>query len=80
MFKLIAILGVVAGGAGYGLYAGTGLFGTQGPSNPGPTRAGCPNTAKVTAPCCATPCPDCSTGTCVDCCEVCDLCCGPVVK
>ncbi len=80
MFKLIAILGVVAGGAGYGLYATTDLFGNRGPSYPEPIRAGCPNTAKAAAPCCATPCDDCSTGTCADCCAACELCCGPTVK
>jgi hypothetical protein len=74
MFKVIALVGALAGGAAYGVYSHTDYFGDNCPfggkkcCQTGATEAASPS-------CCATPCPACSKG-CDECCDVCDLCCG----
>jgi hypothetical protein len=78
MFKVIAILGAVAGGAGYGLYAHTDLFNNE--TAPLTKKSCCQGKDATTATpsCCATPCPSCADG-CDGCplCEVdCSACCG----
>jgi hypothetical protein len=78
MFKMIAILGLVAGGAGYGLYAHTDLFDCNGGSCSVAKKQCCSqgvSPTAVTPSCCATPCPGCETG-CPDCCDDCGDCCG----
>jgi hypothetical protein len=71
MFKIIALIGAIAGGATYGLYAHTDLFNKH-------CDGGCPLSAQADpSPCCqnAQPKPDCcQTGS--ECCEPQSPCCA----
>lgn len=76
MFKIIALIGAIAGGTTYGLYAHTDLFGDKCHGNcPLAAKSCCNGNVNATPSCCVTPCPDCAKG-CDECCDVCDLCCG----
>ena len=58
MFKIIALIGAIAGGATYGLYAHTDLFGSKCNGNCPLTgkKLCCSEEPKATPSCCATPC------------------------
>jgi hypothetical protein len=80
MFKLIALLGVVAGGAAYGLYSQTDLFGSKCGTCSQAKKSCCEKeTLTALPPCCAVPCPSCAAN-CDDCCDICDVCCGAAVQ
>ena len=91
MFKIIALVAAIAGGATYGLYAHTNLLGKKcdgscplanrsccdGASTESPSTES-PNTGSASAAspsCCVIPCPACSAG-CEKCCDICELCCS----
>jgi hypothetical protein len=84
MFKMVAILGLVAGGAGYALYEHTDLFGSKGVCGSGECQVAvkklcCESDASAVPACCATPCAACAGGCdgCPLCEDDCSACCGP---
>lgn len=78
MFKVIALVGAIAGGATYGLYSQTDIFGGKcngGACSLEAKKSCCEGKEATTPSCCATPCPACAKG-CDECCEVCEVCCA----
>src|SRR5262245_49167919 len=74
MFKVIALVGAIAGGTTYGLYAHTDLFDKKcnkcdGSCPLAVQKPCCGGDAVKSPPCCANPCPKCADG-----CEFCELC------
>jgi hypothetical protein len=71
MFKILALIGAIAGGTTYGLYAHTNLLDHNCPFSAG--NSCCQGNGDVTPSCCPAPCADGSKGS-DESCDVSDLC------